>query len=175
MATGALLTVEMVARAYRHREPFVISRATIESEDVLELRLTDRDGRNGRAEASGITYEGETVETMRAQIAAIAPQLHDGVRCEDVVRLLPPGGARNAIDVALWDLEAKRTGTSPFARAHVAPNPVASARTIGIRSLDGYAARARECAAYDCIKIRSMRASRSKRSKPFARTRRACA
>src|SRR6185503_2786027 len=64
----------------------------------------------GRGEALGVSYHGETVDTLLEQLSALAPELRNGVGREQLQNLLPPGGARNAIDCALWDLEAKRSG-----------------------------------------------------------------
>ena len=154
ISTGELLEIEIVPLECRYREPFVISRETFEVDRFFELQLRDRDGFIGRAEASGIRYAKETVGSMRAQIEAVAPRLRGNIEREQIQRLLPHGGARNALDVALWDLEAKRTGIDPFTRAGTTPAPVASARTIGIRTLDEYAAAARTFAGFDCLKVK---------------------
>ena len=68
--------------------------------------------------------------------------------------MLPPGGARNALDAALWDLEAKQTGTPVWQRAGVGNRPVASVFTIGIRSVDEYERRASELAHLPWLKIK---------------------
>jgi L-Ala-D/L-Glu epimerase len=73
---------------------------------------------------------------------------------EDLLGLLPPGGARFAVDSALWDLEAKRGGPDPFSACGLSPEPVTSAYTIGIRSLDGYRDTAGRFAGYAVLKVK---------------------
>jgi len=62
----------------------------------------------GRGEALGVSYHRETVDTLIDQLAQIEPKVVEGITREDLRALLPPGGARNAVDCALWDLEAKK-------------------------------------------------------------------
>ncbi len=151
-ATGYDVASEIVERPYH--EPFVISRSAVDRERALVVRLKDGAGHRGQGEALGITYEGETPETMQAQLATVSGALRDGVTRDALLDLLPPGGARNAIDAALWDIEARRSGVSSFARAGTATDPVTSSRTIGIQTGDGYAAKARAYARSDSIKIK---------------------
>lgn len=149
-----LLDIAVVPVSHPYHEPFVISRGTIIEEKTIEVTLTGADGHVGRGEASGISYERETPETMMMQIAAVEDRIRTGIDQNALLSLLPIGGARNAIDAALWDIEAKRSGIDPFTRANVSAAPVATGLTIGIRSLDGYAERARAAARSDCIKIK---------------------
>lgn len=60
----------------------------------------------GRGEVTGVDYLGETPDAMVAAIEAIRPRFRDGIDRAALQGLLPPGGARNALDCALWDLEA---------------------------------------------------------------------
>jgi hypothetical protein len=91
-------------------EPFEIAREVITDLPVLMLGLADEHGHAGRAEAAGVDYDGETPHSMAGQIAGVLDQLHDDMSGADLMRLLPAGGARNALDCALWDLRAKQTG-----------------------------------------------------------------
>lgn len=92
------------------REPFTISRETITSIACIQVTLTDEHGNVGRGEAIGIDYAGETPASMIAQIEETRRAIELGVTRVGLQRLLPYGGARNAVDCALWDLEAKRSG-----------------------------------------------------------------
>ena len=90
------------------RTPFRISTACIDAIETLQVCLSD--GRHeGTGEAAGVFYRGETVESMREQLLAVGTWLGDDLSHEEVERLLPPGGARNALDCALWDLRAARS------------------------------------------------------------------
>lgn len=148
------LTLTLEARDWRMIEPFAISRGVQESQPTLIATLIDEAGRRGRGEACGVNYAGETPETMRAEIEAVRSEIEAGIGREALLDLLPAGGARLAIDAALWDLEAKATGISPFARAGVARAAVITAYTIGIRDVAGYETAARARSAYPLLKVK---------------------
>jgi L-alanine-DL-glutamate epimerase-like enolase superfamily enzyme len=86
----------------------------------------------GRGQGSGVSYQGETVESIIAQLEGIRPQLAAGATRADLLRLLPPGGARCAADAALWDLESQLEQRSVWELAGTRPEPVETAYTIGI-------------------------------------------
>jgi L-alanine-DL-glutamate epimerase-like enolase superfamily enzyme len=114
-------------------EPFGIAREVMHEVPLLHVEIEDAHGRIGRAEAAGVDYEGETPATMAAQVEAVAHRLHDGVAPEALQAWLPPGGARNALDTALLDLQARRAGV-PLWRWLGLPPPAAcvTAFTIGL-------------------------------------------
>jgi L-alanine-DL-glutamate epimerase-like enolase superfamily enzyme len=127
------------------REPFVISRQSYDTSEVVVVELK-RGSHTGRGEASGVDYHGETPDGLVAQIESVRAAIEAGANRSELQLMLPPGGARNALDAALWDLEAKETGTPVWQRAGVGNRPVASVFTIGIRSVDEYERRASELA-----------------------------
>jgi L-alanine-DL-glutamate epimerase-like enolase superfamily enzyme len=92
----------------------------------------EQDGVVGWGEALGVYYNDETEKTMLEQLDATSPQLAAGATREDLLELLPPGGARNAADAALWDLEAQLNNTSVWETAGVRPDPVLTVFTIGL-------------------------------------------
>ncbi|MBL8267005.1 N-acetyl-D-Glu racemase DgcA [Steroidobacter sp.] len=146
------LTVQK--KLWQLREPFVISRATYTTSDVITVELQDGPF-IGRGEAAGVDYHGETPDSMVAQVEAVRSKIEAGVTRAELLTILPIGGARNALDAALWDLEAKRTGRRAWDLAGVGnTREVASAMTIGIRSVEGYEKAARELAHYRWIKIK---------------------
>lgn len=148
------LSLELTARFWPYREPFALSRGVALGEDSIQVRLTDAQGRSGRGEAVGVTYAGETTASMLAQIEAMRSDLEAGPSRLELQALLPGGGARMAIDTALWDLAAKQGGPDPFAASGVRPAPVTSVCTIGIRALDGYRLAARALSGYPMIKVK---------------------
>jgi L-alanine-DL-glutamate epimerase-like enolase superfamily enzyme len=100
---------------------------------VLVVRLTGRDGHQGRAEAAGVDYDGETPASMAAQVESVRDALPDRLTGEGLLDLLPAGGARNALDCALWDLRAKEAGCPAWQLAGLPrPRPVITAFTIGL-------------------------------------------
>lgn len=107
----------------------------------------EQDGAIGRGEGLGVYYLDETLESMTAQLEEIAPQLANGASREQLLELLPPGGARMAADAALWDLEAQLTGRSAWSIAGVEPNPVETVFTIGLEDEPGQMAQKATAAA----------------------------
>ncbi len=96
----------------------------------------------GRGEAAGIYFTGETTQSMRAQAESVRDDLEQGADRLDLLLLLPSGGARNAIDAALWDLEAKQTGRSVWELAHIEPAETVTVATVGIGTPGEMAAKA---------------------------------
>lgn len=146
--------VRTKAWAWRMKEPFAIARGVQEEQASLQVWVTDDAGNVGTGEACGIPYQGETPETMQSQIDRIASEITAGPTRQDLLDLLPAGGARFALDSALWDLAAKRDGLDPFAAAGVAARPVAVDVTIGIRAVEAYETAARAHATYPVLKLK---------------------
>lgn len=149
------LTVIIESKVWPLREPFAISRGVQTQAESLIVTLIDDFGHCGRGEGCGVIYAGETPQSMSAQIERVRSKIESGVDRKSLSVLLPPGGARCAVDCALWDLEAKRSGHSAFTQAGIAdPKPVNTAYTIGIRSIAEYESSAREHAGYALLKIK---------------------
>lgn len=147
-------TLQTSLRSWPLKEPFAISRGVQTTSDVVVAEIS-QDGKTGMGEAVGVDYAGETPTGLRAQIESVRSAIEDGADRQQLLKLLPAGGARNALDGALWDLEAKLTGTRAWQRAGVpSGGPITSAFTIGIRALDAYESKARELRAYRWIKIK---------------------
>ena len=87
--------------------PFTITGYTFTEMTVVVARLSER-GATGQGEAAGVYYLNDDADRMCAAIEDVRRDVEAGVDRESLRRLLPPGGARNALDCALWDLEAKR-------------------------------------------------------------------
>ena len=116
---------------WESRIPFRISNFVWDDYPSVVCEI-EQDGVIGRGEALGVYYLDETEKTMLRQLEAIAGHLADGATREDLLDLLPPGGARNAADAALWDLEAQLSGASAWELAGVRPDPVHTVFTIGL-------------------------------------------
>ena len=132
------------ALAYELTEPFVIARHTYTEANVVQVQI-EADGLVGRGEAAGVDYHGDTPPVMLGQLAELAADMAEGrVRDRaDLAVRLPAGGARNAADCALWDLEAKRAGRSAAKLAGLpAPRPVSSFVTLGIDTPEAMGAKA---------------------------------
>lgn len=113
--------------------PFRISRNTWDDFPCVVCEI-EQDGAIGRGEALGVYYLGEDEKSMMAQIESIGSELAAGAGREELMKLLPPGGARCAVDAALWDLEAQLSATSAWSTAGVTEEPVETVFTIGLEA-----------------------------------------
>jgi L-Ala-D/L-Glu epimerase len=119
------------------KRPFKISRGTEYDVQCIHVVLTDTYGRVGRGEAIGVSYAGETVDSMTAQICNVATMVEQSESPNELraqlAKALPAGGARNALDCALWDLAAKQTGMSAWRAAGLREfKAVETAFTLGM-------------------------------------------
>ena len=71
---------------------------------------------------------------MFEQVDRLADDIRQGITREDLQELLPAGGARNAVDCALWDLECKKTGKTIWQLTGIDPKPVTTVFTIGLEA-----------------------------------------
>ncbi|HUD29517.1 MAG TPA: dipeptide epimerase [Novosphingobium sp.] len=146
------LTVE--TETLRLAEPFRISGYIFETADVLVATLDDGAHR-GRGEASGVYYLGDDLAHMRAAIEAARAVIEAGVSREELRGILPPGGARNAVDAALWEREAARAGMPVWALAGVPePRPIVTTFTVGADTPEAMAAKAVSYAGARSIKVK---------------------
>ena len=139
---------------HRLAAPFRISGYVFEASDVVVVELSDGD-HAGRGEASGVYYlrdeAPQIVEALDANRAAIEAC---GSR-EELRQILPPGGARNAVDCAFWELEASRTGIAAYRLAGIeAPRPLVTTFTLGADEPSKMAEGARNYAGAKAIKIK---------------------
>lgn len=86
----------------------------------------------GRGEGMPIHYLGDSAEAMLDRLETIRAALEDGADRSALLTLLPPGGARNAVDAALWDLEARAQRRTAWELAGVSAHGVETVYTIGI-------------------------------------------
>ncbi|MGB5687749.1 MAG: dipeptide epimerase [Woeseiaceae bacterium] len=111
--------------------PFRISNNTWNDFPCVICEL-EQDGAIGRGEALGVYYLDETLGSMTAQLEDVTRELAAGADRQQLLQLLPPGGARMAADAALWDLEAQLTGRTAWSMAGVEPGPIETVFTIGL-------------------------------------------
>ena len=134
--------------------PFRISGFVFEEQEVVVVTLDDGEYR-GRGEASGVYYLGDTAKTMVAEIEAVRGAIEQGVDRTALQRLLPAGGARNAVDCALWELEAHRLGVAVWELAGIdAPKPLVTTFTLGADDPATMAAGARKFAQARSLKLK---------------------
>ena len=135
-------------------QPFRISGFEWINSRCLVVEIGD-DGFEGRGEAQGVFYLDETAESIFEQANAVAADIRKGISREQLQDLLPAGGARNAIDCALWDLECKQTGKTIWQLTGIDPKPVTTVYTIGLEdSPEAMAAKAAAAADAPILKIK---------------------
>src|ERR1700737_3904377 len=83
--------------------PFRITGYVWEAVEVLVVGL-EQDGCFGWGEAAGVYYRNDRPEQMTKTLESLRGALERGIDCKSLQTILPPGGARNALDCALWDL-----------------------------------------------------------------------
>lgn len=105
------LTLETSAKSFALHTPFAISRGAKTSAEVIEVRLS-RGGSIGRGEGVPYARYGESIAGSLAEIEAVRDKLELGISREILLHAMAPGAARNALDAALWDLEAQEAATS---------------------------------------------------------------
>ena len=108
----------------------------------------------GRGEAVPYRRYGESMETVTAAVESIQAALENGLGRADLLDALLPGAARNAIDCALWDFEAKQGKTDIAKLAAIDLKPITTAFTIVIDDADKMATQAEKAQAYPLLKIK---------------------
>ena len=134
--------------------PFRISRGVKTVADVVTVEIA-ADGTVGRGEGVPYARYGETIDSALAEIEAVRGPIDDGATRDDLLRLMAAGAARNAVDCALWDLEAKLAGRAVTDRlGFAAIAPTATAMTVGLDTPANMAVAARVLATVPLIKIK---------------------
>jgi len=147
---GEALQIEATAETWPLANPFVISRGSKTQARVVVVHVSE--GRHvGRGESVPYSRYGETIDDVLTSARAIEGPI---TRLR-LARLLPPGSARNAIDCALWDLEAKRTQKLAWQLAGLKePQPVLTAYTVSLGEPAEMAAAAKSVPHLSLLKLK---------------------
>ena len=150
----ARLSLNVAVETLALAAPFRISGYVFETSDVIVVTLSDGT-HAGRGEGAGVFYLHDDVPHMLAAIEGARAAIEAGPSREELRSILPPGGARNAVDAALWELEAQRAGKPVWALAGMdAPRPLVTTFTLGADTPEVMAAGARRYADARSIKIK---------------------
>lgn len=146
--------LEVKVERWPIRGGFTISRGAKHEAVVVVASVSD--GRHaGRGECVPYGHYGETVEGVAAAIEACAGPIAGGLSRAELAALLPAGAARNALDCALWDFEAKRSGRSAASLAGIgALHPVLTAFTLSLGTPEAMAEAARTARGYPLLKLK---------------------
>lgn len=152
---GRALHLGVHIEEWHTRYPFRITGLTRSSFRSILVQLSDGT-HTGRGEGLPVHYMNETAETLYRDVEWAGEALESGkVDRSALLELMPPGGARKAVDSALWDLEAKSAGKTIWELTGIRPKPLLTAFTIGIEDTpEEMAARAREASPYRRLKIK---------------------
>jgi L-Ala-D/L-Glu epimerase len=133
---------------------FTISRGTKTEAVVVVAELTDGTHR-GRGEAVPYARYGETPDGIVAAIEAMGPALRQGLSRADLQDAMPAGAARNALDCAYWDVNAKQASRRAYELAGlVAPQPRITAYTISLDAPAAMAEAAERAAGRPLLKVK---------------------
>ena len=125
-----ILTVASESWPLKH--PFRIARG-VKTEAAVVVATIRQHNHAGRGECVPYARYGESVQSVIAQIESVRGQIESGISCDDLQSLLPAGAARNALDCALIDFEAKATGHPGFELLGLPPPaPVQTAFTLSV-------------------------------------------
>jgi len=128
------LSLQVAIERLPLKVPFRISGHVFDGVDLVVTTIADGTCA-GRGEAAGVYYFQEGAAEMAAALEAVRGDVEAGIDLEDASGLLPPGGARNALDCALWELEAQRTGWPVWMLAGVGrPRPLVTTFTLSAES-----------------------------------------
>ena len=134
--------------------PFRISGYVFDGSDLVVVELTDGTHR-GRGEAGGVYYLGDEAPQIVEQLEANRVAIEACESRDELRQLLPPGGARNAVDCALWELEASRAGVPAFKLAGFnSLKPLVTTFTLGADEPEAMARGARNYADARAIKVK---------------------
>ncbi len=133
---------------------FTIARGSRTEVQTVVVEI-ERAGIVGRGECTPYPRYNESVESVSQLIESIRTALENGFDRDDLQRLLPAGAARNAVDCALWDLEAKSTGKTAVDLAGLAPlEAQLTAYTISLGRPEQMAGDTRKAASRKLLKIK---------------------
>ncbi len=133
---------------------FTISRGSKTEAEVLTCSISEA-GVTGRGECVPYRRYGETMESVRAAIETQQRAIEAGIDRRTLRESLAPGAARNALDCALWDLEAKLSGRPAWKTVcQTAPKPLVTAYTLSLGEPEAMAAQARANAKRPLLKVK---------------------
>ncbi|MES2257470.1 MAG: dipeptide epimerase [Pseudomonadota bacterium] len=149
-----MLQIQGSTEALRLKRPFFISGYRFDEVEVLRVAVRDGDC-HAVGEAGGVYYRGETAQLMQRNLAAMDASCWKGLDRFTLQRLLPAGGLRNAIDCALWQLEANRRHLPLHRLANLAgTRALATSMTVGVDTPENMALAAAAHAGARVIKLK---------------------
>ena len=148
------LSLTLRRETFAYAKPFRIS-GHVFTETALVVATLSDGAHFGRGEAAGVYYLDDDPAAMVTAIEQARGAIEAGATRTELQSLLPPGGARNALDCAYWELEAKATGTPVWQLAGVPrPRALLTTITLGADTPPAMAAAARGLADATALKLK---------------------
>lgn len=136
------MKLTVTPETFAYKKPFKIAYAVRTQLPIVHVRLDDG-AHSGQGEGVGVSYLGETQASILADLETVRSHVEAGMDRAALQSLLPAGGARNALDCALWDLACKRSGKTIWDLTAIAPAHVQTVYTVSVDDPDIMAAEAR--------------------------------
>ncbi|HEX9790419.1 MAG TPA: dipeptide epimerase, partial [Kiloniellales bacterium] len=137
------------------RGTFAISRGSRTTAEVVVAELMESDGAVGRGECVPYERYGESVDGVVQVLEELGQRVADGLDRIGLQKVLPAGAARNALDCAFWDLEAKRAGHRAWQLLGLSPpKPVLTAYTLSLGTAEAMGRAAAEHAQRPLLKLK---------------------
>ncbi|WP_284758200.1 N-acetyl-D-Glu racemase DgcA [Agrobacterium sp. fls2-241-TYG-188a] len=147
--------IQATAETFPVAGSFTISRGSRTEVHVVRCTI-EQDGVRGTGECVPYQRYGETIKGVLADIMSVEQAIAAGLTREDLQQAMKPGAARNAVDCALWDLEAKLTGKSVSSTLmSTKPVPIVTAFTISLGDAQTMATQAADNAQRPLLKIKT--------------------
>jgi len=145
--------LKIIHERYPIAGKFTISRGS-KTEALVIVCEISHEGKLGRGECVPYARYGESIESVSAQIEAVRGALENGATRQEIQTIMPAGAARNAVDCALWDLEAKISGKSVADLLGTSARPLETAITVSLGTPAEMAESTAKVAHYPLIKVK---------------------
>ncbi len=147
-------TLKTFIERFQLQQTFKISRGSKTEAEVIRVQLKE-DGFTGQGECVPYARYGETIESVLGQIEALRQNIESGLSRNNLQDAIVPGAARNALDCALWDLEAKTTGIPVWKLAGLEePQSLETAYTLSLDTPEAMGVAAKENANRPMLKLK---------------------
>ena len=150
-----MLKLEKIKETFDLHTSFSISRGVSNVIDVVTVSLSDGEY-TGRGECRPYARYNETPDSVLSAIEVVSAHIENGASRLELLKLLPAGAARNAVDCALWDLESKQAGKSVWnlIGSEGSVKPVPTVQTLSLLSPKDMAKAAKQHSAHKTLKIK---------------------
>lgn len=147
-------TLAIIEESWPIRGSFTISRGAKREAQIVVAQISEG-GYSGRGECVPYGRYGETIASVRLQIEALTSRTEAGMNRADLQAACPAGAARNALDCALWDLEAKQASSSVWRLAGLPPpRACVTAYTLSLDTPEAMARAAANATEFPVLKLK---------------------